>query len=71
MKSNEARWDRTIRIALGLGLLSLTVVGPESWWGLIGFVPLLTGLAGYCPMYQVCGIDTTPLKADAAVSGRH
>lgn len=25
-----------------LQLLSLTVVGPASWWGLIGLVPLVT-----------------------------
>lgn len=42
-----AGWDRGIRIALGLGLLSLTVVGPQTLWGLLGLVPRLTGLGAF------------------------
>lgn len=62
METNQAGWDRGIRIALGLGLLSLTVVGPQTLWGLLGLVPLLTGLAGFCPLYRLCGLSTCPLR---------
>ncbi len=56
---NEGPVDRTIRVILGVALLSLTVVGPHSPWGLIGAIPLLTGIFGFCPMYRLLGIRTT------------
>jgi hypothetical protein len=62
MKNNEAGWDRGLRVVLGLGLLSLTVVGPQTWLGLIGLVPLVTGLLGFCPLYRVCGMTTCPVR---------
>ncbi|TMV10179.1 DUF2892 domain-containing protein [Ruegeria sediminis] len=62
MIRNESTMDRAARILLGLVLLSLTVVGPQTMWGLLGLVPLLTGLAGYCPVYQILGLSTCPLK---------
>ena len=46
---NEHPADRALRVVFGLGLLSLVFVGPHSMWGLIGAVPLLTGLLGSCP----------------------
>jgi hypothetical protein len=58
MKTNEASWDRALRVLLGLSLLSLTVIGPQTLWGLIGIVPLLTGFAGTCPLYAVAGAST-------------
>jgi hypothetical protein len=62
MKINEAGWDRGIRVVLGLGLLSLTVVGPQTWWGLVGLVPLVTGLLGFCPLYRLFGTGTCPVR---------
>ncbi|MCU9836663.1 MULTISPECIES: DUF2892 domain-containing protein [Ruegeria] len=62
MTRNEGTLDRAARIILGLILLSLTVVGPQTMWGLIGIVPLLTGLVGSCPLYSIFGISTCPLK---------
>jgi hypothetical protein len=55
---NENYIDRSIRVLIGIGLLSLTLFGPRTWWGLIGFVPLVTGLAGICPLYALLGIST-------------
>jgi hypothetical protein len=62
MKTNEAGWDRVARVVLGLALLSLTVVGPKSLWGLVGLVPLLTGTVGFCPLYRVFNFSTAPKK---------
>ena len=59
---NEHPIDRVLRIALGIGLLALTVVGPRTPWGLIGIVPLATGVLGSCPLYTLLGISTCPLK---------
>ncbi|MFY0309859.1 DUF2892 domain-containing protein [Leisingera sp. D0M16] len=62
MPRNEGTLDRALRIILGLILLSLVFTGPQTLWGLIGLVPLLTGLMGYCPLYQILGLNTCPLK---------
>jgi hypothetical protein len=61
MIRNEATWDRALRVIVGLGVLSLIVVGPQTLWGLLGLVPLTTGLVGYCPLYQVVGLSTSPV----------
>jgi hypothetical protein len=58
MTKNEAPWDRGVRVAVGLGLLALTVSGPQTPWGLVGLIPLATGLVGYCPLYRVFGVST-------------
>lgn len=62
MPKNEGTLDRALRVIAGLVLLSLVFVGPQTLWGLIGIVPLLTGLAGYCPAYSILGINTCKLK---------
>ncbi len=58
MTANEGTTDRVVRIALGLLLLSLTIFGPQTWWGLAGLVPLVTGFVGYCPLSQLLGISS-------------
>ena len=58
MKANVGTIDRVARIVVGLALLALVFVGPKTLWGLIGLVPLFTGLARSCPLYSVFGIST-------------
>lgn len=53
MKCNVGRKERGVRIVLGLFLLSLVFFGPETQWGYIGLIPLITGLIGYCPLYSL------------------
>ncbi len=60
MTKNVGGIDRALRIILGLGLLSLTVVGPQTLFGLIGLVPLLTGTFQFCPLYPLMGLNTCP-----------
>ena len=57
-KANEGTADRVLRTLAGVVLLSLTVVGPRTAWGLVGLVPILTGLAGTCPLYTLLGLST-------------
>lgn len=59
--TNEGTLDRAARIVIGLAVLSLTVVGPKSLYGLVGLVPLLTGITGFCPLYRLVGLSTCPL----------
>jgi hypothetical protein len=55
---NEAGWDRIARIVLGAAMLFL------GWTGVVGgalgaifqwlaFIPLITGLVGWCPLYAI------------------
>lgn len=58
MPKNIGAWDRTLRIVLGVALLSLVFVGPKTLWGLVGLIPLITGLARFCPAYGIAGVST-------------
>lgn len=60
MTRNEGTVDRVLRVVLGLALISLVFIGPQTVWGWIGVVPLVTGLVGVCPLYSVLGIRTCP-----------
>lgn len=62
MIKNLAGWDRGIRVALGLVLLSLTVIGPQTMWGLAGIVLVATGLWGFCPLYRLVGVSTCTVE---------
>lgn len=62
MKKNEGSVDRVLRVIVGLGILSLAFVGPQTPWGYIGIVPVLTGLLGWCPAYTLLGINTCAVK---------
>jgi DUF2892 family protein len=62
---NEGTIDRTLRVLLGVALLSLTFLGPKTLWGLLGLVPFVTGLAGTCPLYSIVGIRTCPTPTNA------
>ena len=64
MKKNVGTIDRWIRIVLGVALLSLLVFldGGIKWIGLVGLIPLLTGLFRFCPIYTLFGISTNKPK---------
>ncbi|WP_339732016.1 DUF2892 domain-containing protein [uncultured Pseudomonas sp.] len=63
MKANIGTLDRSLRIAAGLILLGLSLSGVIGLWGLIGIVPLATGLFRFCPLYPLLGISTCKTKA--------
>jgi hypothetical protein len=62
MPRNEGVVDRALRIILGLVLIALVFFGPQTAWGWLGLVPLLTGLVGFCPLYRIVGISTCPTR---------
>jgi hypothetical protein len=66
--SNEHKVERVIRVVVGLAALSLVFVGPQTWWGLLGLLPLATGLLGSCPAYTLLGVSTCPMKNKRAGS---
>lgn len=60
---NEGKIDRTLRVIVGAALLALVFIGPQTAWGWVGIVPLLTGLVGTCPVYSLLGINTCGVKS--------
>lgn len=62
---NEHAVDRVIRVVAGLALLSLVWIGPQTPWGWVGLVPLVTGLVGSCPLYRLFGISTCSIDKRA------
>jgi len=57
MKKNLGKINKWVRIVLGVAII-LAGLYYGSWWGLIGLVPLIIGLYGWCPIYRVFGINT-------------
>lgn len=65
---NEGTIDRVLRIILGAVMLALGWTGlvegaPGAVLGFLGFVPLLTGLVGWCPLYALFGVSTCPAES--------
>lgn len=63
MKINQSKIDRIIRVILGIVLLTLGWGGIVSGtWGLVfkivGFIPLITGMVGWCPLYALFKLKT-------------
>jgi hypothetical protein len=62
MKINEAIWDRSTRVVLGLVLMGLAATHTVGAWGWLGVIPLATGAIGWCPLYTLLGVSTCPTK---------
>ena len=60
---NEGNVDRALRVIAGIVLISLVFIGPQTVWGWIGIVPLVTGLVGSCPVYSLLEINTCGMKS--------
>ena len=50
--------DRGLRIAVGVVLLALVFIGPQTLWGLLGIIPLATGVMRWCPAYSLLGMNS-------------
>jgi hypothetical protein len=63
MKVNEGSIDRAMRLVaagvlIGIGLGVVRGAGGIAM-AVVGVIPLLTGLSGFCPLYTLLGIDTS------------
>lgn len=63
MHCNVGKVDRAIRIIIGLIIIVLGIVF-QSWLGLIGIIPLLTGIIKWCPLYLPFKINTNKKSSD-------
>ena len=61
MKRNVGTIDKVLRVIVGIVIIAVGLYF-KSWWGLIGLLPIATGLAGYCMLYSIFGISTCKLK---------
>mgnify|MGYP001627338139 CR=1 FL=1 len=66
MERNIGNLERALRVFGGVVLLAMVLVGPQTVWGLLGILPLLTGLSGWCPPYSVLGISTCRAQRTSA-----
>ncbi len=63
MARNIGTIDRILRLVVGLALISIVFVGPQTPWGWLGLVPLATAILGWCPPYAMFGISTCAASA--------
>lgn len=57
MKSNVGSADRVVRVILGVIIIVLGFYF-KSWWGIVGLIPVITGVLNYCPAYSLIGVST-------------
>jgi len=58
MKQNVGGIDKILRIIVGLVLIAMVFVGPQTPWGWIGVIVLATGLFNFCPAYLLLKFST-------------
>ncbi len=61
--TNVGPFDRYVRVVLGILLLAFTVAGPQTAWGYVGLIPLITGVLGFCPIYALFKFSTCPTRS--------
>ena len=66
MTTNVGPLDRILRAIIGLGLLSIVFIGPQTPWGWIGLIPLATAVIGWCPPYALLGLSTCSRKSNTS-----
>ena len=73
IRKNVGRIDRYMRLAAAAGLFvtGLAFLGGMSgrpdglFIAAVGFIPLATGLAGFCPLYVPLGLSTRAKREGA------
>lgn len=63
MRTNEAPWDRIVRVVLGLVALAVgsTALEPGTLavvLSILGSILIVTALVGWCPLYSRLGVRT-------------
>lgn len=66
MSTNVGGLDRLLRVIVGVALIALALGYwpgvPAKTWAWIGVVPLLTAVLGWCPAYNLIGLNTCPKR---------
>jgi hypothetical protein len=64
MKKNMGKADKSMRLTLGIIIILLGIYF-QSWWGVIGIIPILTSLISWCPFYVPLKISTISKQKDS------
>ena len=72
---NEGSADRIVRVIAGVVLLALgwgeVVTGTlGTVFKVLGFIPLITGLVGWCPLYAITHVSTRRNDAEETAASR-
>ncbi len=69
MTYNIGTVDKLIRIIIGIGMI-LTGIILKNVNGLIGIIPLVTGICGYSPTYSALRISTRKIELSEEETGK-
>ena len=58
MQQNMSIMDQSVRMLVGLLIVALAFVGPQTVWAWLGAIVVFIGAWGFCPLYKVLGIST-------------
>jgi hypothetical protein len=64
MKPNVGTIDRAIRIVLGALIIGWGLYA-QAWWGIIGVIPIATGILQWCPAYLPIGFSSCSVDTEA------
>ncbi|MBN1995959.1 DUF2892 domain-containing protein [candidate division KSB1 bacterium] len=57
MNKNVGNIDKLLRMIIGIVIVAVGLYY-KSWLTVLGFIPLVTAVAGWCPLYALFGIVT-------------
>lgn len=57
MEKNVGKSDKIIRYILGIVIIGAGIMF-NSWWGIIGIIPIFTAAMGWCPLYKILNMST-------------
>jgi Inner membrane protein YgaP-like, transmembrane domain len=61
MIKNVGSLDKTLRLIAGITILVVGYLN-NSWWGLIGLIPIITSITNFCPIYIPLKMSTIKSK---------
>jgi hypothetical protein len=74
MIKNEGRFDRGLRLLIGIVLVILATNTFQGFWKwlayLVAFIAIVTSFTGYCPLYEVLGCCKTAKSSPKAKKGK-
>lgn len=63
MTHNAGKIDRSLRFLISLIIIAAGIYY-QSLWGIVGIIPLVSGVTGFCPLYSIFGISTCHYEVD-------
>ena len=61
MHHNVGGIDQILRIVLGVVISTIGVIY-NTWWGLVGLIPLVTGTMSWCPTFNLVGLSSLKIS---------